>query len=47
MTSEEALRKYRQQVADKFTQITEVALLLRESIVNAEKARKLNFKRYS
>ena len=47
MTSEEALRKYRQQVADKSTQIREVALLLRESIMNAEKARKLNFKRYS
>ena len=37
MTSEEALRKHRQQVADKSTQIREVALLLRESIMNAEK----------
>ena len=37
MTSEEGLRKHRQQVADQSTQIREVALLLRESIMNAEK----------
>ena len=37
ITSEEALRKHRQQVADQATQIREVALLLRESIMNAEK----------
>ena len=38
MTSEEALRKHRQQVADQSTQIRDVALLLRESIINAENA---------
>ena len=38
MTWEEALRKHRQQVADQSTQIREVALLLRESIMNTEKA---------
>ena len=37
MTSEKALRKHRQQVADQSTQIREVALLLREGIMNAEK----------
>ena len=37
MTSEEALRKHWQQVADQSTQIREVALLLRENIMNAEK----------
>ena len=37
MTLEEALRKHRQQVADQSTQIREAALLLRESIINAEK----------
>ena len=37
MTSEEALRKHRQQVAEQSNQIREVALLLRESIINAEK----------
>ena len=37
MNSEEALRKHRQQVADQSTQIREVALLLRENIMNAEK----------
>ena len=38
MTSEEGLRKHRQQVADQSTQIREVALLLRENIMNAEEA---------
>ena len=38
MTSEEELRKHRQQVADQSTQIREVALLLRENIMNAEEA---------
>ena len=37
MTSEKALRKHRQQIADQSTQIREVALLLREGIMNAEK----------
>ena len=37
MTSEKALRKHRQQVADQSTQIREVTLLLREGIMNAEK----------
>ena len=37
MTSDGALRKYRQQVADQSTQIREVALLLRKSIMTAEK----------
>ena len=37
MTSDGALRKHRQQVADQSTQIREVALLLRKSIMNAEK----------
>ena len=38
MTSEEALRKHRQQVADQSNQIRDVAFLLRESIINAENA---------
>ena len=38
MTSEEGLRKHRQQVADQSTQIREVALLSRENIMNADEA---------
>ena len=41
MTWEEALRKRRQVVVDQSTQIREVALLLRENIMNPEKARLL------
>ena len=37
MTSDKGLRKYRQQSADQSTQIREIALLLRENIMNAEK----------
>ena len=37
MTSDKGLRKHRQQSADQSTQIREIALLLRENIMNAEK----------
>ena len=47
VTSEEALKKYRQQVADQSTQIRKIEFLFRENIMNAEKnTRELNFKRY-
>ena len=37
MSSEEALKKHRQQVSGQSTQIREVALLLKENIMNAVK----------
>ena len=38
MTTEEALRKNWQQVADRSSQIREAALVLRGNVMNAEKA---------